>query len=215
MVVNMAKKKKRKTDETSSFQYSVELTGLILVLIGIIGFGFGIVGAFIKKFAMFLVGEFWWGILLLLIYLGTMMLIKRKLPKFFSSKLVGLYILFTMILVLAHYTFIKTNINLTSVINATKDNYMERISTINGTGPILSSGQGSIAIGGGFIGALVSGILVQFFGFIGTMIVVGVSSIFGLVLLFDINISEVWDSIKDYFASHKKEEDDEEEEVNK
>ena len=208
----MAKKKKRKTDETSSFQYSVELTGLILVLIGIIGFGFGIVGAFIKKFAMFLVGEFWWGILLLLIYLGTMMLIKRKLPKFFSSKLVGLYILFTMILVLAHYTFIKTNINLTSVINATKDNYMERISTINGTGPILSSGQGSIAIGGGFIGALVSGILVQFFGFIGTMIVVGVSSVFGLVLLFDINISEVWDSIKDYFASHKKEEDDEEEE---
>lgn len=212
MVVSMAKKKKRKTDETSSFQYSVELTGLILVLIGIIGFGFGIVGAFIKKFAMFLVGEFWWGILLLLIYLGTMMLIKRKLPKFFSSKLVGLYILFTMILVLAHYTFIKTNINLTSVINATKDNYMERISTINGTGPILSSGQGSIAIGGGFIGALVSGILVQFFGFIGTMIVVGVSSVFGLVLLFDINFSEVWDSIKEYFASHKKEEDDEEEE---
>ena len=212
MVVNMAKKKKRKTDETSSFQYSVELTGLILVLIGIIGFGFGIVGAFIKKFAMFLVGEFWWGILLLLIYLGTMMLIKRKLPKFFSSKLVGLYILFTMILVLAHYTFIKTNINLTSVINATKDNYMERISTINGTGPILSSGQGSIAIGGGFIGALVSGILVQFFGFIGTMIVVGVSSIFGLVLLFDINISEVWDSIKDYFASHKRDDDEEDEE---
>lgn len=212
MVVNMAKKKKRKTDETSSFQYSVELTGLILVLIGIIGFGFGIVGAFIKKFAMFLVGEFWWGILLLLIYLGTMMLIKRKLPKFFSSKLVGLYILFTMILVLAHYTFIKTNINLTSVINATKDNYMERISTINGTGPILSSGQGSIAIGGGFIGALVSGILVQFFGFIGTMIVVGVSSIFGLVLLFDINFSEVWDSIKEYFASHKRDDDDDDEE---
>lgn len=213
MVMYMAKKKKRKEEEPSSFPYSVELTGLILVLIGIIGFGFGIVGAFIKKFAMFLVGEFWWGILVLLIYLGSVMLIRRKLPKFFSTKLMGFYIIFTMILVLAHYTFFKTNINLASVINATKDNYMERIATISGTGPILSSGQGSISIGGGFIGALVSGFLVQFFSFIGTIIVVCISTIFGLVLLFDINLSELFKSIKEYFSSHRRVQEEDEDEV--
>ena len=82
----MAKKKKKRQDEDKNTGYSVELTGLVLVLIGLIGFGFGIVGAFIKKFAMFLVGEWWPIILGLLIFLGLMMLINRKLPKFFSSK---------------------------------------------------------------------------------------------------------------------------------
>ena len=46
-------KKKKQTESSSSFQYSTELTGLLLILIGIIGFGFGLVGEFIKKFAIF------------------------------------------------------------------------------------------------------------------------------------------------------------------
>ena len=53
MVNNMKKRKRRKKDETSSFKYSVELTGLFLILIGIIGFGFGPVGALLKKFSIF------------------------------------------------------------------------------------------------------------------------------------------------------------------
>ena len=58
----MAKKKKRK-ESTSSFTYSIELTGLIFILIGIIGLGFGPIGLFIKEFALFLAGEFWYIIL--------------------------------------------------------------------------------------------------------------------------------------------------------
>ena len=206
----MAKKKKKRQDEDKNTGYSVELTGLVLVLIGLIGFGFGIVGAFIKKFAMFLVGEWWPIILGLLIFLGLMMLINRKLPKFFSSKLVGFYIIFAVILVLSHYAFIKTNITLTTVLTATKDNYMERIATINGTGPILASGQSSISIGGGFIGALLSGALVQLFSLVGTLIVIAISAIFGLVLQFNINLGEILTNIKDFFTS--KEDDGDEEE---
>jgi S-DNA-T family DNA segregation ATPase FtsK/SpoIIIE len=199
----MAKKKKSKTEETKSFNYSVELTGLIMVLIGIIGFGFGIVGAFIKKFAMFLVGEWWPIILVLLIFLGLLMIINRKLPKFFSTKLVGFYLLFLVLLVLSHYTFIKNNTTIVNVLNATKDNYMGRIATINGTGPILSSGQSSISIGGGFIGALVAGVLVQLFSLVGTMIVSGVTTIFGIVMLFDINLGDIFNSIKEFINNHK------------
>ena len=204
----MAKKKKKRQDEDKNTGYSVELTGLVLVLIGLIGFGFGIVGAFIKKFAMFLVGEWWPIILGLLIFLGLMMLINRKLPKFFSSKLVGFYIIFAVILVLSHYAFIKTNITLTTVLTATKDNYMERIATINGTGPILASGQSSISIGGGFIGALLSGALVQLFSLVGTLIVIAISAIFGLVLQFNINLGEILTNIKDFFTSKEDDEDD-------
>ena len=204
----MAKKKKKRQDEDKNTGYSVELTGLVLVLIGLIGFGFGIVGAFIKKFAMFLVGEWWPIILGLLIFLGLMMLINRKLPKFFSAKLVGFYIIFAVILVLSHYAFIKTNTTLTTVLTATKDNYMERIATINGTGPILASGQSSISIGGGFIGALLSGALVQLFSLVGTLIVIAISAIFGLVLQFNINLGEILTNIKDFFTSKEDDEDD-------
>ena len=51
----MAKKKKSKEESKENFQYSVELTGLILILLGIIGFGFGPVGSYVKKFAMFFI----------------------------------------------------------------------------------------------------------------------------------------------------------------
>ena len=206
----MAKKKKKRQDEDKNTGYSVELTGLALVLIGLIGFGFGIVGAFIKKFAMFLVGEWWPIILGLLIFLGLMMLINRKLPKFFSPKLVGFYIIFAVILVLSHYTFIKTNTTLSAVLTATKDNYMERIATISGTGPILASGQSSISIGGGFVGALISGCLVQLFSLVGTLIVISISAIFGLVLQFNINLGDILSNIKDFFTSRQTDEDEDE-----
>lgn len=204
----MAKKKKSKAEEEKGFQYNVELTGLLLVLIGILGFGFGIVGAFIKKFAMFLVGEWWMAILILAIYLGVVMLMKRKLPSFFSNRLVGFYIVLLVILILSHHTYIKTNLTISNVINATKDNYMERIASINGTGPILSSGQSSISIGGGFVGAIVSGLFVQLFGYVGTMIVTSVLAIFGIVMLFDVNLSNVLYSILNVFK--RKRDDDEE-----
>lgn len=204
----MAKKKKKRQDEDKNTGYSVELTGLALVLIGLIGFGFGIVGAFIKKFAMFLVGEWWPIILGLLIFLGLMMLINRKLPKFFSPKLVGFYIIFAVILVLSHYTFIKTNTTLSAVLTATKDNYMERIATISGTGPILASGQSSISIGGGFVGALISGCLVQLFSLVGTLIVISISAIFGLVLQFNINLGDILSNIKDFFTSRQTDDDE-------
>ena len=90
----MEKKKTRKTETKENFEYSVELTGLILILIGLIGFGFGPVGSYIKKFTMFLVGGWAWIFLLIFILsLGGYMLFKRKLPKFMSQRLIGLYVI--------------------------------------------------------------------------------------------------------------------------
>ena len=85
----MAKKKKSSTDTKKNNGISVELTGLIMILIGLIGFGFGPVGALIKKFAMFLMGEWWPLILIFVLVIGFYMLIKRKLPNFFSNIGIG------------------------------------------------------------------------------------------------------------------------------
>ena len=47
----MAKRKRSK--ESNAKGISIELTGLILILVGVIGFGFGYIGSIIKSFSMF------------------------------------------------------------------------------------------------------------------------------------------------------------------
>ena len=207
----MAKKKKSKSESTSSTKYSFELIGLLLIVIGILGFGFGIVGSFIKKFAIFLVGEWWPIILIFIIIIGLRMIISRKNVKYFAPKYIGFYLLFIVVLILSHYTYINANNTLSGVINATKDNYMARIATISGTGPILSSGEAAISVGGGFIGAFFSGVFVQLFSLIGTIIVSMVIGVVGFIMMLDLNLKELGAKIKEI---HEKlhEDDDEDDE---
>lgn len=184
----MAKKKKTKEESANKFEYSVELTGLILILIGLIGFGFGPVGAILKEFSLFLLGEWWFCVLFLVLILGIYMLIKRKLPNFFSSKLMGLYLIIIVILVLSHMTFIKSSESAASIFQATVDNYMDRIDSINKANILTSTGQTSIVIGGGILGAVFSFAISSLFGLTGTYIVLTILFIFGLVMLFNLNL---------------------------
>ena len=213
----MAKKKKSKSEAANNKKYSFELIGRILILIGVLGFGFGLVGAFIKKFAMFLLGGWWPIVLIYIILIGILMIWKRKNVKYFSAKFIGFYLVLLVVLILSHYTFITNNNTISGVINATKDNYMARIATISGTGPILSTGESTISIGGGFIGALFAGVFVQLFSLIGTFIVSCVIGVVGLIMLFDINFSELGNKLKDikeklYDDDEEDVEDDDEEE---
>ena len=198
----MAKRKKSKEKESSP-KYSIELTGLILILIGIIGMGFGYIGAFIKEFMMFLAGEFWFVILFAILFLGVSMLFKRKLPNFFSTRLIGLYILFLIILVLGHFELLKKTAGFSDLLNVTYNNYMNRISSISKTDSLLSSGSSSIVIGGGFIGAICSGGLNAAFSLNGTKIVLVVLGIFSFILIFNITMSDIIEKIKSIFKSNK------------
>ena len=211
----MAKRKKSKSESTSNNKYSFELIGLLLIVIGILGAGFGIVGSYIKMFAIFLVGEWWPIILLFIIIIGVRMIVSRKNIKYFAPKYIGFYLLFIVVLILSHYAFINANNTLGAVITATKDNYMARIATISGTGPILSSGETAISVGGGFIGAFFSGLFVQLFSLIGTIIVSIVIGIVGFIMMLDINLKELGSKIKDIHErlhEDDDEEDDDEEE---
>ena len=137
----MAKKKKSKEESKENFQYSVELTGLILILLGIIGFGFGPVGSYVKKFAMFLVGGWAWIFLLIfLISLGTYMLFKRKLPKFLSQRLIGLYVIILVVLIASHFGFVEQCKGAGDIIKSTIDQFMDRIATIGNNTALFTSG---------------------------------------------------------------------------
>lgn len=206
MVKRMAKRKKSK-ESKSSPTYSVELTGLILILIGIIGMGFGIIGNFIKQFMMFLAGEFWFVILFGVLILGISMLFKRKLPKFFSSRLIGVYILFAIILVLGHFELLKKTNGFSDLMDVTYNNYMTRIGTMEESSSILSSGSSSIVIGGGLIGSLLAGGLKAAFSLTGTKIVLVVLGIFSFILIFNITLSDI---LNKFVSLFKKDNDDDE-----
>ena len=208
MVKRMAKRKKSKESKNAP-TYSVELTGLILILIGIIGMGFGIIGNFIKQFMMFLAGEFWFVILFGVLILGISMLFKRKLPKFFSSRLIGIYILFAIILVLGHFELLKKTNGFSDLMDVTYNNYMTRIGTMEESSSILSSGSSSIVIGGGLIGALLAGGLKAAFSLTGTKIVLVVLGIFSFILIFNITLSDI---LNKFVSLFKRDNDDDEKE---
>lgn len=206
----MAKKKKTK-DSSNNSSYSVELTGLILILIGVIGFGFGFIGSLLKKFAMFLAGTWWMIILITLIILGVYMLYKRKMPKFSDQKLIGLYILFIIILVASHFEFLKITGNLKEILMETYNNYMERISTITASNALNTSGVTTIVIGGGFIGALFTAALYGLFGKTGTIVILVLLGIFASVLTFNVNLSNIFKKLFRLIKFKKKEKNETEE----
>ena len=178
----MAKKKKRKEDKKSSSNFKVEIVGILLVLASIIGFVpyNGFVGNLIKAFAIFLFGAWYWIFLVSIFFIGGYMIIKRESVKFFSIKLVGLYMMILSILIFAHSTYIDrqfedksnlvTNLNEMEVIKETIDNFMASINEIKEP------------VGGGIIGASVSVLFFNLFGTQAIWIVVITIAIGGFVL---------------------------------
>ena len=201
----MAKKRKTsKKQEKKEVSYSVELIGILLILIGIIGFGFGPVGLLIKKFAMFLMGEWWILVLGLLLYMGGYMLIMRSLPRFFSTRLLGLYILLIVIFVSAHFGYIKSYES-GKIIDSTITTYQSRIATIKPDASILSSGQKSLNIGGGIIGAGCASLLANMFGSTGTIIVLVALGIVALVMLFEFNLADMFSKMRENIERKREE----------
>lgn len=177
----MAKKKARKEVEKKSSGYQIELIGIGLILIAIIGCipGTGIVGNFIRNFSMFLVGP-WYGLILLaLIITGIYMIIKRDKPDFFTSKLIGLYVFFVGVLLLSHIGYLEdTELKGAEIITETINNFM-------------ASSNSSANLGGGVLGAFFSFIFVNLFAIKGTKIVIWVLLICGMVMFTGVSIHDL------------------------
>ena len=74
----MAKKKTRKNSKKKE-SYFMDLYGILLMLIAIIGIGkYGPVGRFIASFAVFLVGNLYFFLLLFILVMGGYLIIYRK-----------------------------------------------------------------------------------------------------------------------------------------
>ena len=182
----MTKRKKKKSANTTSPKFSVEITGLILILIGVIGLGvFGPVGNIIKDFAIFLFGSYYNILIILLLVLGMYMLFKRKMPKFFTARLIGFYLILLSGLTLAHMNYVEGGTKIADVLNNSMEVFL---SVINENFVGLSQ------TGGGIIGLFSSWALVSLLDKVGTYIIVSVVIVFGLILMFNISFSDLLDN---------------------
>lgn len=196
----MSKKKKRKETKKEKNSYSYELIGVLLILISLIGCipNTGIAGSVIGSFAMFLVGCWYLIILVGLIITGIYMIIKREKPDFFTSKLIGLYIIFLGILILSHIKYIE-NPDLVGfkIIEETVNNFMSTSNRVN--------------IGGGIIGAIFSALFTWLFSIKGTRIVTWGLIICGTIMFTGVSmidaIKAITSKIKIKKAKTKEEKD--------
>jgi len=184
----MAKKKKSKESEGTKPKIGYELWGVIFALASIIGIGaFGPVGDVIKSFTIFMMGTWWAVLILLILILGIYMLLKKDLPKFFSLRLIGLYILLIAFLSFSHLEYLRVaeNMSFMSIMGTTIDNFMNTVNYNN-----------IVQMGGGIIGAFFSWAFVSLLDFYGTYIVLGILSFFGLLMLLNLSFADVASKLK-------------------
>ncbi len=191
----MAKRKKRKTPEKDN-SYLVEIKGILLILIAIIGCcPFGIVADIIRGFAAFLVGVWYVPLLILVGICGIYMMIKRDTPDFLASRLVGLYILILGILILSHTNYIT---------NLTKEGIegFEVISeTINNLKGFI---EGAVDIqGGGIVGAVFAALCVKALTLPGTEVVCIALIVCGIIMFTGISIYDAITWIKEKHRNAK------------
>lgn len=205
----MAKKKKQSSDSKKGFRYTKELEGLFLILLSIVGLGsFGLVGGLVKKFAIFLFGTWYILVLVVSLCLGVYLIAKRSKPDYFTGRLVGIYAIILALLLFAHLNYIKENgtngnpIVGKQIFTTTYDNIM---AAFDAPSEIRNTG-------GGIIGASVSWIFVSLIGVEGTSIVMIVIAAFGLIMLFDITIADVFSKIGNAFKKIFARSDNDEEE---
>ena len=98
----MAKKKKRK-ETKKEFSGKIEIYGILLILVAIVGCcKFRPASDIINGFSGFLVGVLWAILLIVVGYIGCYMIVKRQKPDLLTSKLIGLYIIILGFLCLFH-----------------------------------------------------------------------------------------------------------------
>ena len=200
----MAKKKKQKIEENTGFKYKKECMGIIVLVLSILGLGNkGIVGGVIKKFAIFLFGNWWAAFLILSICLSLYLIGKREKPNYFTGRLIGIYSLIFAILLFSHINYITTNNIKTDIITETYNNIAVAYDTDS---EIRNTG-------GGMLGALFTFAFVPLFDIEGTYIVIIIIASFGLIMLFDLTLSDCISTIFSPFKRifRKKEKDDDEE----
>lgn len=191
-------KKKRKKQTKKTFEYKSELIGLILLVLSVLGIGkLGVAGELVASFALFLVGSIYMVLLAVIFIVGGYLLIKREWPDFFSTKLIGLYILTIGFLVIMHQDFVlEHDGNVMLIFKTTMDQLVASFNGVMNTGVL----ENWYSVGGGIIGCIFAIIFDKLFSYTGMQIVSWVFIVVGFCLFTGFSIV---DFVRDKVSSQK------------
>ena len=190
----MPKKKKRKEVKKDSNAW-IEVKGILLILITVIGLcKFKPLSNIINGFAGFLVGV-WWGVLLLLVgIIGGYMIVKRSKPDLLTSHFIGLYVIIIGLLALSHVGYIDKNITKSLEEGQSLSYGVVFEETFNNLNNFI---DGSLDIqGGGVIGALFGVTLVKLLSITGANVVSIVLMVCGFIMFTGITLYDIAKTLK-------------------
>lgn len=191
-------KKKRKKQTKKSFEYKYELIGLVFLVLSVLGIGkLGVAGELVASFSLFLVGSIYMILLAVFFIVGGYLLIKREWPDFFSTKLIGLYILTIGFLVIMHQDFVlEHDGNMMLIFKTTMDQLVASFNGVMNTGVL----ENWYSVGGGIIGCIFAIIFDKLFSYAGMQIVSWVFVVVGFCLFTGFSIV---DFVRDKVSSQK------------
>lgn len=200
----MAKHKKKK-ETKKSFSLGIEVYSVILILIGVLGIcGYGPCGKLICAFFAFLFGSLYLIPLVAIILIGIYILFAKHYPDFFSSKMIGLFLVIIGLLVVFHVGYVKNDIEWKDIIKNTFNEIVNVFKIVDG----VSRDAAFKNIGGGLFGGLIISLFYSLFDIEGTKIIYWILIIGGSLLFTGFSIVDFlkksYDKSKELVPHHDK-----------
>ncbi|EAD2556099.1 DNA translocase FtsK [Listeria monocytogenes] len=184
------KKSSTRSKKKQSASFRLEITGVILIAIGVIGLlQLGFVGRGFFALAEMFVGLLSYVLLAGSVILGGYMVIRRKMPHLFSKRLVGIYLIVLGFLTYIHMYFIIHNLGANaSVVSSTWKLVLENLFRPNQVG----------FVGGGMFGAAITSITYFLLDRLGTNLIAVLLIIYGFSLVSGISIRHFFSKIAEF-----------------
>ncbi|MBF2441451.1 FtsK/SpoIIIE family DNA translocase [Listeria innocua] len=184
------KKTSTRSKKKKSASFRLEITGAVLIAIGIIGIlQLGFVGRGFFALAEMFVGLLSYVLLAGSIVLGGYMVIRRKMPHLFSKRLVGVYLIVLGFLTYIHMYFIIHNLGANApVVSSTWKLVLENLFRPNQVG----------FVGAGMIGAAITSVTYFLLDRLGTNIIAILLIIYGFSLVSGISVRQFFWKITEF-----------------
>ncbi|MBC1938244.1 DNA translocase FtsK [Listeria welshimeri] len=181
------KKTSTRSKKKKSASFRIEITGIVLIAIGLIGIlQLGFIGRGFFALAEMFVGLLSYVLLAGIVILGGYMVIRRKMPRLFSKRLVGIYLIVLGFLTYIHMYFIIHHLGANApVVSSTWKLVLENLFRPN---------QVSF-VGAGMIGAAITSVTYFLLDRLGTNIIAILLIIYGFSLVSGVSIRQFFSKI--------------------
>ncbi|ANE48970.1 cell division protein FtsK [Paenibacillus swuensis] len=189
----MAKKKKKKSNITSTLKF--EVYGILIITLSVISLsGEATVGRALMKLFRLVLGGSYFVLPLIFIYIGLFVMWNRSWPKGWSLRRTGLFVILLAFTIHTHVAMIDLKFNPAGVLTAGSILETTQRELFNGLVSV-PAGTGASPVGkdygGGYTGGLGYALLFFLFGYTGTKLMIYTMFIIGFMLITGVSYVEL------------------------